>query len=146
MGDEIWTSRDEHANRRKTYFGVVIMAVDQEESIPFLDPSRETLLEYDITRIIYRVQNSIKQRVGVISGLPVFGSPQMPMPGQPPQGNQQPWLFVDELKKTYKVEEIATSATSIDNDIDLLIILHPKALSDALQYAIDQFVCLEKMP
>jgi len=124
----------------KLYFGVVIMAVDQEESIPFLDPSRETLLEYDITRIIYRVQNATKQRVGVISGLPVFGSPQMPMPGQPPQGNQQPWLFIQEMKKTYKVEEIATSAKSIDKDIDLLIILHPKGLSDAIQYAIDQFV------
>jgi ABC-type uncharacterized transport system involved in gliding motility auxiliary subunit len=124
----------------KLYFGVVIMAVDQEESIPFLDPSRETLLEYDITRIIYRVQNSTKQRVGIISSLPVFGNPQMPMPGQPPQGNQKPWLFIDELKKTYKVEEIATSAKSIDKEIDLLVILHPKGLSEALQYAIDQFV------
>jgi len=125
----------------KLYFGVVIMAVDQEETIPFLDPSRETLLEYDITRIIYRVQNSTKQRVGVISGLPVFGGPQMPMPGQPPpQGQQDPWLFVSEMKKTYKVEEIATSAKSIDDDINLLVILHPKGLSDALLYAIDQYV------
>ncbi|KPA15862.1 ABC transporter auxiliary component [Candidatus Magnetomorum sp. HK-1] len=125
----------------KLFLGVVIMAVDQEESIPFLDPSREALLEYDITRIIYRVQNSKKKRVGVISSLPVFGNPQMPpMPGQPPQGAGTPWLFVDELKKTYKVEEIATSTTSIDNKIDLLVILHPKGLSDGLQYAIDQFV------
>ncbi|MBF0452452.1 MAG: GldG family protein [Candidatus Magnetomorum sp.] len=124
----------------KLYFGVVIMAVDQEESIPFLDPSREALMEYDITRIIYRVQNSTKKRVGIISSLPVFGNPQMSMPGQPPQGEGTPWLFIEELKKTYKVEEIATTAKSIDNTIDLLILLHPKALSDPLQYAIDQFV------
>jgi ABC-type uncharacterized transport system involved in gliding motility auxiliary subunit len=124
----------------KLYFGVVIMAVDQEESIPFLDPSREALMEYDITRIIYRVQNSTKKRVGVISSLPVFGNPQMQMPGQPPQGGGTPWLFIEELKKTYKVEEIATSATTIDDKIDLLIVLHPKGLSDALLYAIDQFV------
>jgi len=124
----------------KLYFGVVIMAVDQEESIPFLDPARESLMEYDITRIIYRVQNASKKHVGVISGLPVFGNPQMPMPGQPPQGAGKPWLFIDELKKTYKVEEIASSAKSIDDNIDLLIILHPKGLADPLLYAIDQFV------
>ena len=126
-------------NGDKVYFGMVIMAADQEETIPFMDPSRETLLEYDITRIISRVQNPKKKKIGVISELPVFGGPQMPMPGQP-QSEEETWQFIVEMKKTYKVEEIPTSADKIDKDIDLLLIIHPKALSDKLQFAVDQFV------
>ncbi|MBW2037946.1 MAG: Gldg family protein [Deltaproteobacteria bacterium] len=49
-------------------------------------------------------------------------------------------MFISELKKTYNVRQISTSAKKIDHDIDLLMIIHPKNLSQELQYAIDQFV------
>ena len=51
------------------------MAADQEEAIPMLDPTREEQLEYDITRIISRVQSPKKQKIGIISALPIFGQP-----------------------------------------------------------------------
>lgn len=119
------------------YFGLVAMAADQEETIKYLDPAREKHLEYDITRIITRVQTSKKKKIGIISGFPVFGQSQnMPNRFQ----RTPPWLFVTELKKTYDVSNISLSSETIDSDIDLLIIVHPKVLSEKLQYAVDQYV------
>jgi len=124
----------------RIYFGLVAMAEDQEESIPTLDPSREENLEYDLTRIISRVQSSKKRKIGIISSLPVMGQPPMMFNMQNQQQGAEPWLFVTELKKTYEVKEIGSSADSIDSDIDLLMLIHPKDISETLEYAVDQYV------
>jgi len=58
--------------------------------------------------------------------------------GQPRQSD--PWLFVQELRKTYEVTEIAPDAEEIPGDVDVLLAVHPTGLSDSLVYAIDQFV------
>jgi ABC-type uncharacterized transport system involved in gliding motility auxiliary subunit len=121
------------------YFGLVVMAADQEEAIPTLDPAREEQLEYDITRLITRVQSPEKQKIGIITSLPVFGNPPMNMQMQQVR-QMEPWLFVKELRKSYDVIEVSETAESLDQDIDLIMILHPKNLSDRLQYAIDQYV------
>lgn len=121
----------------KVYFGLVALAADQEETIPMLDPSREAQLEYDITRIISRVQSPRRQKIAVISGLPVFGQMQPPMMmGQQPQGSE-PWLLIQELRKKYEVTEI-TTADPIE--ADLLLVIHPKMLADDRLFAIDQYV------
>jgi ABC-type uncharacterized transport system involved in gliding motility auxiliary subunit len=124
----------------KVYFGLVAVHADQEEAMAFIDPSREPHLEYDITRIISRVSHPKKEKIAVISSLPVFGTPPMgfTMPGQPP--SSPPWLFIQELQKSYTVEPLGPAADKIDADIDLLILFHPKNLSHKLLYAIDQHV------
>jgi ABC-type uncharacterized transport system involved in gliding motility auxiliary subunit len=74
----------------------------------------------------------------LVTGLPVFGagsSPAMPMAGRQP-----PWFFITELKKMYEVRQIPATADVIGQDIDLLILVHPRDLSRTLQYAIDQYV------
>lgn len=121
------------------YFGLVALQADQEEVIPFLDPNKEPHLEYDITRMVSRVSTPKKNKIGIISSLPVFGSPSMGfnMPGQ----SQMPtWLFVTELKKTYDVVQINPTDKDIDPKTDLLILFHPKNLSEQLLYAVDQYV------
>ena len=123
----------------RIYFGLVAMAADQEETIKMIDPSRETQLEYDMTRIISKVQSPEKQKLGIISSLQIFGTPPA-FNMQSPSRGMEPWMFVTELKKTYNVEEINTTAGSIGDDIDLLLILHPKNLSEKLRYAVDQYV------
>ena len=122
----------------KVYFGLVAVAADQEEAIPTLDPTREEQLEYDVTRIISRVQSSKKQKIGIISALPVFGQPAQGFMPQPQAA--QPWLLINELKKSYDVSQININETNIGDDIDVLIAIHPKGLSEGLQYAIDQYV------
>ena len=122
----------------KIYCGIVFLAADQVGKIEFMDPAKEELLEYDITRTILRLQNPRKKVIGVISGLPVFGNPAYARMGQ--QGAGSEWLFITELKKTYDVKEIPLTSTSIDSAPDLLLIIHPKNISEKLQYAIDQYV------
>ena len=56
----------------KIYFGLAISCLDARAAIPFLNPSRERLLEYDLTRAISQVIKPSKPVVGVMSGLPVF--------------------------------------------------------------------------
>jgi ABC-type uncharacterized transport system involved in gliding motility auxiliary subunit len=120
------------------YFGLVATAADQEETIPFLDPSREENLEYDITRIIARVQTAKKPRIAIISGLPVMG--RAPMGFGMPQQGMAPWLFVTELRKTYEVETLPPTTDQIDAAIDLLLLVQPRGLDQRLLFAIDQYV------
>ena len=99
------------AGDEKIYCGLVFLAADQEDKIEFLDPSREDLLEYDVTRIIQRLQNPKKKVIGIVTGLPVFGAGRG-MPFQQ-QGGAEPWLFVTEMRKTYDVRPIAPTDDQI---------------------------------
>jgi len=121
----------ETAEGEKIYFGLVFQSADRIDKIPFLDPSEEQLLEYKITRAIYNLQNPKKKVIGIISGLPVFGNQK--------KGKDE-WLFIKELKKTYKVKEIKEDAKEIDKDVDLLLVIYPKDVKPSLEYAIDQFI------
>lgn len=118
--------------------GLVFTASDQEETVAWLDPSQEQLLEYDFTSIIQGLQNSEKKTVGIITTLPVFGSgARAPRPGQPPSLE---WIFVTEMKKIYDVQQIRASVRLIDPSLDLLMVVFPKDLDPQLEYAIDQYV------
>ncbi len=123
------------ARGESIYCGLVFASLDQQDKIPFLDPGREELLEYDITRIIVKVQSPEKKVIGILSTLPVFGSPAMAQPGM-----AEEWLFVSELKKSYEVKQIPTTSKKLDSDLDLLVVIHPKDLNDQLLYTIDQYV------
>lgn len=117
------------------FFGVAgTNALDDIEVLPFLQPDREAFLEYDIAQMIYNLNNPKKRIVGVMSDLPLLSStdPQtgMPVPGQ---------IAFEELKKIYEVRSVAVNSESIE-DVDLLIVVHPKQLSEKTLFAIDQFV------
>jgi ABC-type uncharacterized transport system involved in gliding motility auxiliary subunit len=121
----------------RVYLGMAVSQLDRKTTLSFLSPERETLLEYDITRAITQVVKPEKPVVGLMSALPVFGSPGMPQMGQ--QG-QPAWAFLDELRRDYNVRQLPLSAQHIDDDIKVLVVLHPRDIKDVAQYAIDQFV------
>ena len=126
----------------KIYLGVSINCLDQKVALPFLSPEREKLLEYDLARAIARVANPTKPVVGVMSALPVFGTPMNPMMmrmGQP--GGQQPaWYLISELKNDFDVKQLEMNVTEIPADVKVLLVIHPRDITDATQFAIDQFV------
>jgi ABC-type uncharacterized transport system involved in gliding motility auxiliary subunit len=122
------------------YLGLVALAADQEASIAFIDPSQEMRLEYDLTRTIARVQTAQRLKIAVASGVPVFGSAPMNMGMGGAQPGTEPWFFIQELGKTYDLINVPPTAEQIDADADLLILFHPRALSDTLAFAVDQFV------
>lgn len=123
------------------YLGLSVSLADAQVAIPFLSPDREKLLEYDITRAISQVINPEKPTIGIMSSLPVFGEPANPMmqqEGQP--SGSAPWTFVSQLQQDYNVKHVELDAPRIDDDVKVLVVIHPKGISDETQYAIDQFV------
>ena len=123
------------------YFGLVI-SLDPEKVPVALQLERERLLEYDIARALGQVIATNKPLVGVMTALPMFGQPANPMlqrMGQP-GGGQRPWVFVQELKRDYTVRQVPMDAEKIDDDIQVLIVAHPKNITEKAQFAIDQFV------
>jgi len=121
----------------KFYLGLSISFLDQKAAIPVLSPDRERLLEYDITRAVVSVAATKKPVVGVMSALPVLGQPLNPMTKQQPR---EPWALGNELKRVFDVRKIDMEATRIDDDIKVLLVIHPRNITEATEYAIDQFV------
>jgi len=121
----------------KFYLGLSIAFLDQKAAIPVLAPDREQLLEYDITRGIAQVGEATKPVVGVMSALPVLGRSLDPIRKQQPS---EAWVLIQELKKIFDVKEVKLDAAKIEDDIKVLLVIHPRNLSEEAEYAIDQFV------
>lgn len=120
------------------YLGLVgTNTTDDEMVIPVFQPNEEQSLEYDLTKLIYNLANPRKRVIGVLSTLPLFGSR-----GNPMLGTQtgEPWTVTTLLKDIYEVRDLGRSASKIDDDIDTLLVVHPKDFSRETRYAIDQFV------
>jgi len=121
----------------KFYLGLSISYADQKIAVPMLAPDREPLLEYDLTRAIARATVTAKPVVGVMSALPVFGMPPSQFTGGQPMEQQ---VFVGELKRDYTVKRVSLDPDKIDDDIKVLIVIHPRGIGERAQYALDQFV------
>ena len=50
------------------------------------------------------------------------------------------WTIIQQLKQDFNVKRVEMDADKIDDDVKVLLVVHPKAISDQAQYAIDQFV------
>ena len=121
------------------YFGMSITMLDAKENIPFLNPEQEPMLEYEVSRAITRVANPDKPVIGVMSPLPVAGqsNPMMAQMGRRPE---PAWTFYSKLKSDFDVKTVEMTAEKIPDEIKVLVLIHPKGLSDAAQFAIDQFI------
>ncbi len=125
----------------KFYLGLAVSyGIDQKVAIPFLSPDRERLLEYDISRAISQVFTPEKPVVGIMSPLPIFGMPANPMMMRMGQQGEQPWTIVNELKNDFKVKRVAMDVDKIDDDVKVLLVIHPRDITDKAQYALDQFI------
>lgn len=127
------------------YVGMAVSYLDTTEVVPFFDPSKSPTLEYDISRAIKNVLKlkEDRQTVGVMSSLNVWGGPDPsnPMAMMNRGAPQQPaWYFIRQLQQDLNVERIEATATEIPEDVDVLMVIHPKNVSEATEYALDQFV------
>ena len=117
------------------YFGLVgTNSVDDQLIISFFQPDKEEFLEYDISRIIHQLNSSRKPKVGLLSSLKIQGDIDTSTFQTTPA-----WVVIDQLTQQYEVVDVAMDATELPRDMQLLIIVHPKSLSDATLFAIDQF-------
>jgi ABC-type uncharacterized transport system involved in gliding motility auxiliary subunit len=117
------------------YFGLAgSNTADKEETIAFMQPERERFLEYDLTKLVYNLATAKKPAVGLLSSLPLQG--EFRGPRQPPE----PWAIFLQMTQFFDVRPIERDAAEIPAEIGVLVLVHPKDLSDKTQYAIDQFV------
>jgi ABC-type uncharacterized transport system involved in gliding motility auxiliary subunit len=125
----------------QVYFGLVgTNLLDDERTVPFFQPERERFLEYDLSRLIYELSNPKRPVIGVMSSLPLDGDPRMMMMNRGQGGAGGPWASMMLLRQSFDVKNVATDAISIDPDVQVLLVAQAQHLSDATQYAIDQFV------
>ena len=112
--------------------------LDDERTIPFLQPDRERFLEYDLTRMIWELSNPTRPVLGVMSSLPFNGDPRAMMMRRPDLG--QPYVLSTQLRQFYTVRDVPLDAQVIAPDVQVLLVAHAQDLPDATLYAIDQFV------
>ncbi len=117
------------------YFGLAATnSTDDRQVIAFLTPTRETFLEYDLTKMVHSLANPTRKTVGLLSALPVNGRP------GPQVGGSGRWTIIDQINEFFDVTPITREATELPAGLDILMIVHPKGLKDDMLYAIDQFV------
>jgi len=122
----------------QVYFGLVgTNLVDDERTIPFLQPDRERFLEYDLTRLVWELSNPTRPVVGVMSSLPLNGDPRAMMMRM---GGGQPFAVMQQLRQFFTVKDVPLDAQVIEPDVQVLVVAHAQNLSESTQYAIDQFV------
>ena len=125
------------------YFGLVAVELDNEkdpalrvsETMPLIRPDQEQFLEYEFMQLVTRVANPDLKVVGLLTTLDIDGGFD-PMTGQA----TQQWMITDYIRQLYDLRRIETDTEIIEEDVDILMIVHPEGLSEQTLYAIDQHV------
>ena len=128
------------------YFGLVVSeAVDEAdfnplmppavEAMPLIRPDQEQFLEYEFMKLITTVANPERTVIGLLTELDIDGGFN-PAVGQA----TPPWFVMDLIRQLYEVRRVDITGDSIDEDIDILMIVHPQELSEQMLYAVDQHI------
>jgi ABC-type uncharacterized transport system involved in gliding motility auxiliary subunit len=109
-------------------------STDGHAAIEFFDPTKEQFLEYDVVRLVYQLANPRKPVLAWLSSLPMG-------PGFDPQTGQmrEPWVIYAQVEQLFDVRTLEPGAAKIDPDVNVLVLVHPKNLSPAMQFALDQY-------
>lgn len=118
------------------YFGLVgTNSLDGLEVMPFLQPDKEKFLEYDLAKIVFSLSHPQHKKVGLISGLDM-------KPGFDPatQNVREAWVIHQQLDQLFDLQDLPGDTGELPEDLDLLVLVHPKDLGENMLYQIDQFV------
>ncbi len=109
-------------------------STDGHAAIDFLDPNKGEYLEYDPGETGVPVERRTKPVIGWLSELPMSAGFD-PTSGQP----RAAWVILEQIQHSWTCAcWIPTSPASIPA-ISVLVLVHPKHLSAATRFAIDQF-------
>jgi ABC-type uncharacterized transport system involved in gliding motility auxiliary subunit len=117
------------------YFGIAASnTLDEVQVMPFLQPSKEKFLEYDLAKMISSLGNPEKKVIGLMTALPIRG-------GFNPatQGMDNPWVIYEQLSQLFDIRAVDGQGR-LPDDLDVLLLVHPKDLSDDMLYQVEQFV------
>ena len=110
-------------------------SLDEVQVMPFLQPSKEKFLEYDLAKMVATLGNPDKRTLGLLTSLPMQA-------GFDPatQSMRQPWVVYEQLEQMFDIEQIDTARTELPEGLDVLMLVHPRDLDPALLHEIEQFV------
>ena len=127
------------------YFGLVAalegtsadgaVELTNTQVIPFIQLDQEEYLEYDLSKLIYTAANPELPVIGLLSTLDVNGGYDFMTRQQ-----KEPWMLIEQVKQLFSLKELEDSITAIPEDVDVLMLVHPKDFSDEALLAIDQYV------
>lgn len=117
------------------YFGLAgTNAVDTQLTIPFFQQENEEFLEYDVAKLVQGLVHPDKPVIGLYSSLPMSMSFDAAT-----QQVRQPWVVVSQIEQLFELRQLDASMSGLD-DVDVLMLAHPKNLPEDALYAIDQFL------
>src|SRR6185369_2215919 len=104
------------------FFGLVVTQADQQKTIPAFTPQREQFLEYDLSKLIYSVQQLDKRKLGLLTSLPLQGtSPQEMQMAMMMRQQPQPGQYVaDEWGQSFNIIKVEAAATELPSGLDAL--------------------------
>lgn len=117
------------------YFGLVASnSTDGESLMPFIQPDKEAFLEYDVAKLVSSLGSADRPVVALVSGLPMG-------PHMDPSGRSEPgWVIDRQLRELFELRRLQGMPSDIAEDVDLLLLVHPKDVPEHTLVAIDQFV------
>jgi ABC-type uncharacterized transport system involved in gliding motility auxiliary subunit len=122
------------------YFGLVGKRTNDKDGektvlMPFIDPSKEAFLEYDLAKLIATLNVDKPPVLAILSSL-LTGPSINAATGQPSLG----WVVDRKLSERYEMRRLQPNPSSIGDDVDVLMLVHPRNLPEPSLFAIDQFV------
>ena len=118
------------------YLGIAASnSLDEVQVMPFLQPSKEKFLEYDLAKMISSLGNPEKKVIGLLSSLPMQA-------GYDPasQSMREAWIVYDQLSQLFDIKAIDSQADALPESLDVLLLVHPKSLGQNMLYQVEQFV------
>jgi ABC-type uncharacterized transport system involved in gliding motility auxiliary subunit len=118
------------------YLGIAASnTLDEAQVMPFLQPSKERFLEYDLAKMISSLANPERKVIGLLSSL------QMQAGFDPAtQSMREAWIVNEQLGQLFEIQAIDAAAGDLPDGLDVLMLVHPKNLDDGILYQVEQFV------
>ncbi len=106
--------------------------------VPAFQLERRDLLEYDLTRMVQAIAQPRKAKIGVITSLPMDAD--MFSPLSRGDGAPAPWMFWAYMRQAFSLQRLDGNISLVPDDVDCLLVAHPRGLSSSALYAVDQFL------
>jgi len=119
---------------KNAWFGITgENSTDRRETIAFLSADRAQYLEYDLTRLIHKLNTPNRKVIGVITSLPMIP------PASPRMRGRDEWAAIIQMREFYDVLPIGDDAEVIPPPVDALLIVSPASMNEKLARAVDAF-------
>lgn len=127
------------------FFGLVFQTqTGSRDVIDFLWPAQQETVEYEIAKRLQKLLWPTRQRIAVMSSLEVLSDASNPYMRQilAAQGKnpKDSWTALKLLEELYEVTNLGDVDHISHNDHDLVIVVHPKGLSERSLWALDAWI------